>query len=113
VPPRERSGGRDRGFDKYAPAAARGGVSFAFGSGKGGYGGPASSPAESSEGGTKGVDSSTKFRSREDRGPNPIAAEGNITAAEGKGRRKKKAKGGVFIGQTVTPGNVETRSGIC
>lgn len=107
--PRERSGGRDRGFDKYgAQAAARGGVSFAFGSGKGGYGGPASSTTDSSESETKGVDGSTKFRSREDRGPNPTAVEGSISAPEGKGRRKKKAKGGVFIGQSVTPGNVET-----
>lgn len=105
--PRERSGGRGRGGDTGGAGGAGGGrgISFGFGSGKGGYGAPAS---DASGGEARGVDGSTKFRSREDRGGNFGGGEGRNGAPTGKGRRKKKTKGGVFIGQSVTPGNVET-----
>ncbi len=102
--PRERSGGRGRGGDTGGAGGGRG-ISFGFGSGKGGYGAPAS---DSSGGEARGVDGSTKFRSREDRGGSFGGGEGRNGAPTGKGRRKKKTKGGVFIGQSVTPGNVET-----
>jgi ribonuclease R len=102
--PRERSGGRGRGGDNGGAGGGRG-ISFGFGSGKGGYGAPAS---ESSGGEVRGLDGSTKFRSREDRGGNFGGGEGRGGAPTGKGRRKKKNKSGVFIGQSVTPGNVQT-----
>ncbi|MEK3985860.1 ribonuclease R [Paenibacillus sp. FSL K6-3166] len=101
--PRERSGGRGRGGDNGGAGGGRG-ISFGFGSGKGGYGAPAS---DSSGGEVRGLDGSTKFRSREDRGGN-FGGEGRGGAPTGKGRRKKKNKSGVFIGQSVTPGNVQT-----
>ncbi|MNO54531.1 Ribonuclease R [compost metagenome] len=101
--PRERSGGRGRGGDNGGAGGGRG-ISFGFGSGKGGYGAPAS---ESSGGEVRGLDGSTKFRSREDRGGNFGGGEGRGGAPTGKGRRKKKNKSGVFIGQSVTPGNVQ------
>lgn len=102
--PRERSGGRGRGGDNGGAGGGRG-ISFGFGSGKGGYGVPAS---ESSGGEVRGLDGNTKFRSREDRGGNFGGGEGRNGAPTGKGRRKKKNKSGVFIGQSVTPGNVQT-----
>lgn len=102
--PRERSGGRGRGGDNGGAGGGRG-ISFGFGSGKGGYGAPAS---DSSGGEVRGLDGSTKFRSREDRGGNFGGGEGRSGAPTGKGRRKKKNKSGVFIGQSVTPGNVQT-----
>lgn len=102
--PRERSGGRGRGGDNGGVGGGRG-ISFGFGSGKGGYGAPAS---DSSGGEVRGLDGSTKFRSREDRGGNFGGGEGRSGAPTGKGRRKKKNKSGVFIGQSVTPGNVQT-----
>lgn len=102
--PRERSGGRGRGGDNGGAGGGRG-ISFGFGSGKGGYGAPAS---DSSGGEVRGLDGSTKFRSREDRGGNFGGGEGRGGAPTGKGRRKKKNKSGVFIGQSVTPGNVQT-----
>ncbi|WP_339320477.1 ribonuclease R [Paenibacillus sp. FSL R10-2734] len=102
--PRERSGGRGRGGDNGGAGGGRG-ISFGFGSGKGGYGAPAS---DSSSGEVRGLDGSTKFRSREDRGGNFDGGEGRNGASTGKSRRKKKNKSGVFIGQSVTPGNVQT-----
>lgn len=102
--PRERSGGRGRGGDNGGAGGGRG-ISFGFGSGKGGYGSPAS---DSSSGEVRGLDGSTKFRSREDRGGNFGGGEGRSGAPTGRGRRKKKNKSGVFIGQSVTPGNVQT-----
>lgn len=81
------------------------GISFSFGSGKGGYGASASEPLGSD---ARGVDANTKFRSREDRGGNYGGGEGHKGAPSGKSRRKKKTKSGVFIGQSVTPGNVQS-----
>ena len=77
------------------------GINFGFGSGKGGYGGPGGEES-------LGFDRNTRFRSREDRGPNGGTPERANSSTEGKARRKKKPKnGGVFIGQSVTPGNGE------
>ncbi|WP_081972311.1 ribonuclease R [Paenibacillus borealis] len=103
--PRERERGRGRGGDGGGSAAGRG-IAFGFGSGKGGYGAPSGGGAEQAGGELRGVDASTRFRSREDLGGS-FGSEGNGAAPEGKSRRKKK-KGGVFIGTSVTPGNVET-----
>ncbi|MEK5489836.1 ribonuclease R [Paenibacillus sp. FSL R7-0297] len=104
--PRERERGRGRGGDGGGSAGGRG-IAFGFGSGKGGYGGaPSGGGAEQAGGELRGVDASTRFRSREDLGSG-FGSEGNGAAPEGKSRRKKK-KGGVFIGTSVTPGNVET-----
>jgi ribonuclease R len=103
--PRERERGRGRGGDGGGSAAGRG-IAFGFGSGKGGYGAPSGGGAEQAGGELRGVDASTRFRSREDLGSG-FGSEGNGAAPEGKSRRKKK-KGGVFIGTSVTPGNVET-----
>lgn len=103
--PKGRGGNRDRGFDKYG--AFRSGVSFAFGSGKGGYGGASTTPEDSADAAAKAVDGNTKFRSREDRGPAAASIEPSSPGAEGK-RKRKKPKGGVFINPSVTPGNVET-----
>ncbi len=103
--PRERSGGgRGRGGEAGGGAGGRG-ISFGFGSGKGGYGAPAGGTGEQGAGELRGVDANTRFSSREDRG-----FESRSGSAEGKdkGRRKKKNKSGVFIGPSVTPGNVET-----
>lgn len=103
--PRERSGGgRGRGGEAGGGAGGRG-ISFGFGSGKGGYGAPAGGSGEQGAGELRGVDANTRFSSREDRG-----FESRSGSAEGKdkGRRKKKNKSGVFIGPSVTPGNVET-----
>ncbi|MHA6533824.1 ribonuclease R [Paenibacillus sp. BAC0078] len=94
---RDRSGGRSRGGEAGGGAGGRG-ISFGFGSGKGGYGAPTGG-AEGSE--LRGVDASTRFRSREDLG------SGAAAGGEGKSRRKKKKKGGVFISPSVTPGNIE------
>lgn len=78
------------------------GISFGFGSGKGGYGGPGGEE-------TLGFDRNTKFRTREDRGPNAGSSDRANSGSESKVRRKKKPKnGGVFIGQSVTPGNGDT-----
>ncbi|WP_379163550.1 ribonuclease R [Paenibacillus sp. sgz5001063] len=99
---RDRSGGRGRGGEAGGGAGGRG-ISFGFGSGKGGYGAPAGGAEQGSE--LRGVDASTRFRSREDLGSGP-AAGGRSSGGEGKSRRKKK-KGGVFISPSVTPGNVE------
>lgn len=103
--PRERERGRGRGGDGGGSAGGRG-IAFGFGSGKGGYGAPSGGGAEQAGGELRGVDASTRFRSREDLGSG-FGSEGNGAAPEGKSRRKKK-KGGVFIGTSVTPGNVET-----
>lgn len=105
--PRERSGGRSRGGENGGGAAGGRGINFGFGSGKGGYGAPggAAQPLGSE---ARGVDGNTKFRSREDRGGSVAGGEDRNGGSAGKGRRKKKGKGGVFIGQSVTPGNVET-----
>lgn len=108
--PRERSGGRKRGGENGggrgdAGAAGGRGINFGFGSGKGGYGAPTGGSAQSLGGEARGVDGNTKFRSREDRGGSVAGGEGLNGASAGKGRRKKKGKGGVFIGQSVTPGN--------
>ncbi|MNO45095.1 Ribonuclease R [compost metagenome] len=96
---RDRSGGRGRGGEAGGGAGGRG-ISFGFGSGKGGYGAPSGGAEQGSE--LRGVDASTRFRSREDLGSGAAASGG-----EGKSRRKKKKKGGVFISPSVTPGNVE------
>ncbi|WP_307589692.1 ribonuclease R [Paenibacillus wynnii] len=78
------------------------GINFGFGSGKGGYGGPGGEES-------LGFDRNTRFRSREDRGPNGGGTPDRANSGtEGKARRKRKPKnGGVFIGQSVTPGNGE------
>jgi len=78
------------------------GINFGFGSGKGGYGGP---------GGELGFDRNARVRFREDRGPGGKGGgtpERSSSGLVGNSRGKKKSKGGVFIGQSVTPGNVET-----
>ncbi|WP_036670187.1 ribonuclease R [Paenibacillus sp. HW567] len=95
---RDRSGGRSRGGEAGGGAGGRG-ISFGFGSGKGGYGAPTGGAEQGSE--LRGVDASTRFRSREDLG------SGGAAGGEGKSRRKKKKKGGVFISPSVTPGNAE------
>ncbi|MEI2397044.1 hypothetical protein V8V88_17450, partial [Paenibacillus phytohabitans] len=100
-----RERGRGRGGDGGGSAGGRG-IAFGFGSGKGGYGAPSGGGAEQAGGELRGVAASTRFRSREDLGSG-FGSEGNGAAPEGKSRRKKK-KGGVFIGTSVTPGNVET-----
>ncbi|WP_189031589.1 ribonuclease R [Paenibacillus albidus] len=93
------------GGEREQGRSGAGGINFGFGSGKGGYSAPGSGHDRNGRGNYRGVDASTKFRSREDRGPNG----GDAAGGAGKGRgKKKKAKGGVFIGQSVTPGNVET-----
>lgn len=103
--PRERSGGgRGRGGEAGGGAGGRG-ISFAFGSGKGGYGAPAGGAGEQGAGELRGVDANTRFSSREDRG---FESRSGSTEGKDKGRRKKKNKSGVFIGPSVTPGNVET-----
>lgn len=95
-----RERGRGRGADGGGGAGGRG-IAFGFGSGKGGYGAPGGGGSEQAGGELRGVDASTRFRSREDLGP-----DGRSSAApEGKGRRKKK--GGVFISPAVTPGSGE------
>lgn len=101
---RDRSGGRGRGGEAGGGAGGRG-ISFGFGSGKGGYGGPGGGAEQGSE--LRGVDASTRFTSREDLGSG-AAAEGRSDGEGKSGRRKKNNKGGVFIGPSVTPGNVET-----
>jgi ribonuclease R len=83
-------------------SGGRGGINFGFGSGKGGYGGPGGEES-------LGFDRNTRFRSREDRGPN--GGSERTGGAEGKSRRKKKSKSGVFIGQSVTPGNGDSPGG--
>lgn len=94
--PRERSGGgKGRGGAAGGDAAGRG-ISFGFGSGKGGYGAPAGDGAGSGE--LRGVDASTRFTSREDRG---FESRGNGSGKD-KGRRKKN--GGVFISPEAKPG---------
>lgn len=95
-------GGRGDGGN--AASSGRG-ISFSFGSGKGGYGASASEPLGSD---VRGVDANTKFRTREDRGGSYGGVEGRKAAPSGKSRRKKKTKSGVFIGQSVTPGNVQS-----
>ncbi|WP_379128727.1 ribonuclease R [Paenibacillus sp. sgz500958] len=92
---RERALGKGGGKSASGGGSGGGGINFGFGSGKGGYTGPGG-------GESLGFDRNTKFRSREDRGPNPDRPGG-----EGKPRHKKKSKGGVFIGQSVTPGSGE------
>lgn len=102
--PRERSGGgRGRGGEAGGGAGGRG-ISFGFGSGKGGYGAPAGGAGEQGAGELRGVDANTRFSSREDRG---FESRSGSTEGKNKGRRKKN-KSGVFIGPSVTPGNVET-----
>ncbi|CAH1218923.1 Ribonuclease R [Paenibacillus auburnensis] len=104
--PRERSGGgRGRGGEAGGGAGGRG-ISFGFGSGKGGYGAPTGGDAGSGE--LRGVDANTRFSSREDRG---FESRGSGSEGKNKGRRKKN-KGGVFIGTSVTPGNVETSDNV-
>lgn len=93
-----REGGRGRGAEAGGGAGGRG-IAFGFGSGKGGYGAPSGGGSEQAGGDLRGVDASTRFRSRED-----LGADGRGAAPEGKGSRKKK--GGVFISPSVTPGNV-------
>ncbi|MEK3790163.1 ribonuclease R [Paenibacillus sp. FSL R7-0204] len=92
-----REGGRGRSAEAGGGAGGRG-IAFGFGSGKGGYGAPSGGGSEQAGGELRGVDASTRFRSREDLGQGERGA-----APEGKGSRKKK-KGGVFIGPSVTPG---------
>lgn len=103
--PRERERGRGRGGDAGGSSAGRG-IAFGFGSGKGGYGAPSAGGAGQAGGELRGVDASTRFRSREDLGGS-FAGEGRGAAPGGKSRRKKN-KGGVFISPSVTPGNTET-----
>lgn len=98
------SGRGGRGDGGNAAGSGRG-ISFSFGSGKGGYGASASEPLGSD---ARGVDANTKFRSREDRGGSFGGGEGHKGAPSGKSRRKKKTKSGVFIGQSVTPGNAQS-----
>ncbi|MFD1773888.1 ribonuclease R [Paenibacillus rhizophilus] len=81
------------------------GINFGFGSGKGGYGAPPSGPNGRGDVYT-GINGDTKFRTREDLGGD-FGGGGAAGAAGGKGRRKRKSKNGVFIGESVTPGNVE------
>ncbi|WP_410513069.1 ribonuclease R [Paenibacillus sp. BR2-3] len=101
---RARAGVPVSGGDSGAGAGNGGrGINFGFGSGKGGYGGPGGEES-------LGFDRNTRFRSREDRGPNAGLSE-RSSGSEGKSRRKKKSKSGVFIGQSVTPGNADTPSG--
>ncbi|MBP2115538.1 ribonuclease R [Paenibacillus silagei] len=95
-----REGGRGRGAEAGGGAGGRG-IAFGFGSGKGGYGAPGGGGSEQAGGELRGVDASTRFRSRED-----LGADGRAVAPEGKGRRKKK--GGVFISPSVTPGSGES-----
>ncbi|WP_339252802.1 ribonuclease R [Paenibacillus sp. FSL P2-0136] len=95
-----REGGRGRGAEAGGGAGGRG-IAFGFGSGKGGYGAPGGGGSEQAGGELRGVDASTRFRSRED-----LGADGRGAAPEGKGRRKKK--GGVFISPSVTPGSGES-----
>ncbi|MFD2412728.1 hypothetical protein ACFSX3_22815, partial [Paenibacillus rhizoplanae] len=95
-----REGGRGRGAEAGGGAGGRG-IAFGFGSGKGGYGAPGGGGSEQASGELRGVDASTRFRSRED-----LGADGRGAAPEGKGSRKKK--GGVFISPSVTPGNGES-----
>ncbi|WP_339312235.1 ribonuclease R [Paenibacillus sp. FSL M7-0896] len=95
-----REGGRGRGAEAGGGAGGRG-IAFGFGSGKGGYGAPSGGGSEQAGGELRGVDASTRFRSRED-----LGADGRGAAPEGKGRRKKK--GGVFISPSVTPGSGES-----
>lgn len=99
------SSGRGGRGDGGNDASSGRGISFGFGSGKGGYGASASEPLGSD---ARGVDANTKFRSREDRGSSYGGGEGHKAAPSGKSRRKKKSKSGVFIGQSVTPGNVQS-----
>lgn len=97
--------GRSRGGEAGSGAGGRG-ISFGFGSGKGGYGAPGGGEAGSGE--LRGVDANTRFSSREDRG-----VESRSGGSEGKNKgRRKKNKGGVFIGASVTPGNVETSDNV-
>lgn len=93
--------GDSRASGGAARDTGRGGISFSFGSGKGGYGAPTGGQSGGGAGELRGLDGSTKFRSREDSG-------GAYGGGKDKGRRKKKNKNGVFIGPSVTPGNVET-----
>ncbi|WP_340026716.1 ribonuclease R [Paenibacillus sp. FSL K6-1096] len=95
-----RERGRGRGADGGGGAGGRG-IAFGFGSGKGGYGAPGGGGSEQAGSELRGVDASTRFRSREDLGPDGRGG----AAPEGKGRRKKK--GGVFISPAVTPGSGE------
>ncbi|WP_342548077.1 ribonuclease R [Paenibacillus sp. FSL P2-0089] len=95
-----REGGRGRGAEAGGVAGGRG-IAFGFGSGKGGYGAPGGGGSEQAGGELRGVDASTRFRSRED-----LGADGRGAAPEGKGRRKKK--GGVLISPSVTPGSGES-----
>ncbi|WNS47035.1 ribonuclease R [Paenibacillus sp. MMS20-IR301] len=97
--------GRGRGGDAGGSGAGRG-IAFGFGSGKGGYGAPSGGSGGQSSGELRGVDGNTRLRSREDLGGS-FGGEGRSAAPGGKGRRKKKNKGGVFIGTSVTPGNVK------
>ncbi|MNB96966.1 Ribonuclease R [compost metagenome] len=102
----ERSGGAGarspRGEAGDAAGGARG-ISFGFGSGKGGYGAPPGARGDV----YTGVSGDTKFRTREDLGGDYGGKSG------GKGRRKKKTQSGVFIGESVTPGSgaIEAGSG--
>ncbi|WP_209863537.1 ribonuclease R [Paenibacillus shirakamiensis] len=75
--------------------------SFGFGSGKGGYGAPSGGVEQASE--LRGVDSNTRFRSREDLGKGDGAnRSGGIN--EGKSGRNKKGKGGIFTGASAQSG---------
>lgn len=103
--PRGRSGGgggHSRGGEAAGGAGGRG-ISFGFGSGKGGYGAPSGGSSELGAGELRGVDANTRFSSREDRG---FESRGSGSEGKNKGRRKKN-KGSVFIGPSVTPGNPE------
>ncbi|NGM85315.1 ribonuclease R [Paenibacillus sp. 7124] len=90
------AGARGRKAEAGDAGGSRGGISFSFGSGKGGYGAPPGSRGDV----YTGVDGETKFRTREDLG-------GDFGGGGGKSRRKRKSQNGVFIGDSVTPGNVE------
>ncbi|NJJ41812.1 ribonuclease R [Paenibacillus apii] len=90
------AGARGRKAEAGDAGGSRGGISFSFGSGKGGYGAPPGSRGDV----YTGVDGETKFRTREDLG-------GGFGGGGGKSRRKRKSQNGVFIGDSVTPGNVE------
>ncbi|AHV95104.1 ribonuclease R [Paenibacillus sabinae] len=89
------SGARGRKAEAGDAGGSRG-INFSFGSGKGGYGAPPGSRGDV----YTGVDGDTKIRTREDLG-------GGFGGGGGKSRRKRKSQNGVFIGDTVTPGNVE------
>lgn len=97
-----RERGRGRGADGGGGAGGRG-IAFGFGSGKGGYGAPGGGGSAQAGSELRGVDAGTRFRSREDLGPDGRGG----AAPEGKGRRKKK--GGVFISPAVTPGSGESQ----